>query len=147
MNEVAMLRAQLATERAHLLEVASACAAAAAVCAAHHDYLTRTLRAFALRDERLAQLARARAPLAQALAQGGSSHEALARLPPAAADARAWQAFAHYLLGAWSVRRERLETLLAQESGAADWRTVAGLDAEAILEERTRFARARAVSC
>jgi hypothetical protein len=52
----------------------------------------------------------------------------------------AWREFAEYFNGTWSSRREALETLLTPNSRAADWRTLGGIDADSILEERRRYA-------
>jgi hypothetical protein len=150
-NEIELIRAQLATERAHLRELAAACEQPGDALA-RHDYLRQVLGWFAARDERLARLLQvaggvgqdARAALAGALASPGSSHEALQRLPAAGAgSAQQWREFAQFVRDAWDSRRQRLEALLAQESATTTWRTVAGIDADSVLEERARYMRAR----
>jgi hypothetical protein len=173
-NEIQIIRDQLAAERLHASAVANACAAAlghptnpegangaqrAEFRQACVDYLVCVLAWFEERDQRLADLARLRLPPAQpsrraleeALARPGRSREALAKLEAAcaaaiagAADGRVqprWQAFAQYFNGIWCARREALDALLASMSRAADWRAVAGIDADSILEERRRYAR------
>jgi hypothetical protein len=155
MNEIALIRTQLALERAHLRDIATA-SAAPGDSPARREYLQRVLGWFAARDERLEELLRApdgfaeaaRPALAQALAARGGSREALRRLPDAdtAGIADAWRAFAQFMAGEWDSRRERLEALLAHESRAATWRTMAGIDADTVLEERACYARAR-TSC
>jgi len=151
-NEIQVIRTQLATERAHLCEIAAACEEPGDRIA-RHDYLRHVLGWFAAREERLEQLLRvpdrlgaeARAALAGALAEAGSSSEALRRLPAASGgSAQEWRQFARFMADAWDSRRRRLDALLAQESAAATWRTVAGIDADTMLEERARYGRARA---
>jgi hypothetical protein len=168
-NEIQLIRAQLIAERNHASAVAAACAAAGSrreglrgefgrACV---DYLVLILAWFEERDQRAADLARALRPgakvagaaLEEALAQPGRSREALQRLERAvaavgegaAADAsRSWQEFARYFNGAWSARRDAIDARLAEGLRAADWRAVAGVDADSILEERQHFARVRA---
>jgi len=151
-NETQLIRAQLATERAHVREIAAACDQPGDALA-RHDYLRSVLGWFAARDERLEQLLRvpdrlgadARAALASALSDSGDSREALRRLPaPADGSAREWRQFAQFMTEAWDRRRQRLDALLAQQSAAATWRAIAGIDADSVLEERARYARARA---
>jgi len=161
MNEVQLIRDQLAAERSHASAVASACPAAhgefAQACV---EYLVRVLAWFEERDQRAGDLARGRRgeglsgrALEEALARPGTSREALEKLERAiAAGARAgashpsplWQEFTRYFEGAWSARRDAIDARLAQELGPSQWRTVAGIDADSILEERRRFARVRA---
>jgi hypothetical protein len=156
-NEIALIRAQLALERLHLRDIAAA-SEAPGDAQARREYLQRVLGWFAARDERLEELLRApgglgegaRADLAPALAQAlaapGSSREALQNLPDtnAAGAAAAWRPFAQLMAGAWERRRDRIDTLLAQEPRAATWRAIAGIDADTVLEERAGYARARA---
>jgi hypothetical protein len=105
MNEIELLRTQLATERAHLSAVANACAGAlggasgplaggsplAQFLQASADYLVCVLAWFEERDQRLTDLARAlpeapeRRALAEALALPGRSREALGKLEAACA--------------------------------------------------------------
>lgn len=105
MNEIQLLRTQLATERAHLSAVANACASALGGAAgpvadgsplaqfleASVDYLVCVLAWFEERDQRLTDLARAlpeapgRRALEEALARPGRSREALGRLEAACA--------------------------------------------------------------
>jgi hypothetical protein len=162
MNEIQLIRGQLAAERRHASAVASACAAAAdgEFAQACVEYLVRVLAWFEERDQRAIDLARRRRgeglagrALEDALARPGTSREALEKLERAmAAGARAaasdpsplWQEFTRYFEGAWSARREAIDARLAEELGSAQWRTVAGIDADSILEERRSFARVRA---
>jgi len=155
-NEVQLIRNQLALERAHASAVANACATAlqadggtaagsdslAPFRRACVDYLACVLAWFEERDQRLADLLQARFG-------AGRSREALARLEAACADHPAsnvrdrqqrWREFAEYFNGVWSTRRDALDALLAANSRPTDWRTLGGIDADSILEERRRYA-------
>jgi hypothetical protein len=168
MNEVQLIRNQLALERAHAAAVANACATAEPTSdspgpfrAACVDYLACVLTWFEERDQRLMDLIQARVgstdpvrrSLEEVLARRGRSREALAKLESAcarsaAADLRGrqqgWREFAEYFNGAWNTRREALDALLSSNSRASDWRSFAGIDADSILEERRRYAQVRA---
>ena len=127
------------------------------------DYLVCVLAWFEERDQRLsdftharvAPAAAARRTLEEALGRPGRSREALEKLEKAVAGAggataargtqRSWQEFAQYFNGVWSVRRDAIDALLAVAFRATDWRAVAGIDADSILEERQRYARVCAV--
>ena len=105
MNEIQLLRSQLATERAHLSAVANACASALGSAAGplvggsplaqflqvSVDYLVCVLAWFEERDQRLTDLARTlpeapgRRALEEALARPGRSREALGKLEAACA--------------------------------------------------------------
>ena len=171
MNEVELIRNQLALERAHVGAVANACAsvmqgddgAAASgeslgqfrrACV---EYLACVLAWFEERDQRLTDLLHTGSPstdptrreLEAVLARRGRSREALAKLEAACAGTTAsgsagrqgWREFAEYFNGVWSTRRDALDTLLATNSRATDWRTFGGIDADSILEERRRHAQ------
>lgn len=162
MNEIQLIRGQLAAERRHASAVASACAASAhgEFAQACVEYLVRVLAWFEERDQRAADLARSRhgeglagRAIEAALARPGTSREALEKLESAtAAGAQAaasdpsplWHEFVRYFDGAWSARRDALDALLVEELGSVEWRAVAGIDADSILEERRSFARVRA---
>ncbi len=122
------------------------------------DYLVCVLAWFEERDRRLAALVNQYGPehptrdaLDAALARRGRSREALEKLeaafaaaPEAAAASGArspWTEFAQFFDGLWSTRRDALDALLAANSRASDWRLIGGIDADAILEERSRYAR------
>jgi hypothetical protein len=174
MNEIQLIRNQLAAERQHASAVANACASALERAATSEltggsllaefqqacvDYLVCVLAWFEERDQRLSDFAHARPgpedparrTLEEVLARPGRSREALARLERAVAGATAgprgrdlhesWQEFAQYFNGTWSARREAVDGLLAPNPRAADWRAVAGIDADSMLEERQRYAR------
>lgn len=162
MNEIELLRAQLATERRHVREVASSCAAAGrsgtlasagaastAWSQACAEYLGCVLDWFDERDARLAALY-ARLPAGDAdrkavaaLGAGGRGREALERL--AADDAhRGWQELARFINGTWDTRRAAVEALLATNPRVADWREFGRIDADSIGRERALYARCRA---
>ncbi len=171
MNEVQLIRTQLALERAHASAVANACATVPQAelgagpgndshglfrrsCV---DYLACVLAWFEERDQRLTDLIEARfsasdparRALEEALARRGHSRDALAKLEAACAGTVApgmagrqqgWREFAEYFNAMWSTRRDALEALLASNNRAGDWRTLGGIDADSILEERRRYA-------
>jgi len=176
MNEIQLLRTQLATERQHASAVANACVSALADGAspvagdsplgqflrASVDYLVCVLAWFEERDQRLTELVRAwpevpaRRALEEALARPGRSREVLERLEAACARTAAgappagvagdgargrWQEFAQYFNSVWSARRDAVDAVLAASPRPADWRTVSGIDADSILEERRRYAQ------
>jgi hypothetical protein len=165
MNEIQLIRNQLALERAHASAVANACATLlqpeTSESEAHFrracvEYLACVLAWFEERDQRLADLIKARFGAAdparrafeEVLARRGRSRDALAKLEVACAGsagsgataAQAWRDFGEFFNGTWSARRDALDTLLASNTRAGDWRAVAGIDADSILEERRRYA-------
>jgi hypothetical protein len=162
MNEIQLIRGQLTSERAHASAVAGACAVAARgeFADACVEYLVRVLAWFEERDQRAGDLARSRpgkpaagGALEEALARPGRSREALEKLEKAVAGGSQaaasdpsplWQEFARYFDGVWSARRDAIDARLTEELRPTEWRTVAGIDADSILEERRRFARVRA---
>jgi hypothetical protein len=160
-NEIELLRTQLATERRHVREVASSCAAASpgappasagTASAAWHlpctEYLGCVLDWFDERDARLAELY-ARLPAGDAdrkavaaLGAGGRGREALERL--AADDAhRGWQELAQFINGPWETQRAAVEALLARNPRVADWREFGRIDADSIGLERALYTRCR----
>jgi hypothetical protein len=170
MNEVELIRNQLALERAHVGAVANACArvmqgdaesAATGESLAQFrqvcvDYLVCVLASFEERDQRLTELFQARTnateparrTLEEALARPGRSREALARLEAACASRasattgqQGWREFAEYFNGVWSTRRDALDALLSADSRVTDWRTFGGIDADSILGERRLYAQ------
>jgi hypothetical protein len=170
-NEIQLIRNQLALERTHAGAVANACATAlqadggtgagsdslAQFRGACVDYLACVLAWFEERDQRLTDLLQARfgardparQALEEVLVRPGRSREALARLEIACADVPAsssgdrqqgWREFAEYFNGVWSTRRDALDAVLFANERPADWRTLGGIDADSILEERRRYA-------
>ncbi len=125
------------------------------------DYLVCVLAWFEERDQRLTDLwpARlapgdaARRALEDVLAGPGRSREALEKLAAALACTSAassrnnalenWREFAQFFNGVWSARRDAIDALLAANTRTTDWRVIAGIDADSILEERARYARVR----
>lgn len=164
MNEIELLRNQLATERQHVREVASACAAAHLAESAARDpvvleplreacaaYLEPVLEWFDRRDERLGELC-ARLPAGDggrsalaALEVPGRGREALARLEAARSASESWQALAQFINGPWDARRGAIEASLAPMARVADWRAFGRIDADSIWQERALYARFRAV--
>jgi hypothetical protein len=169
MNEVQLIRNQLALERAHVGAVASAAALHGDVRSetardglgqfrrACVDYLACVLAWFEERDQRLTDLMQARFSAAEparrafeeVLARRGSSRDALAKLEAACTAASApgdpgrqqgWREFAEYFNGVWSTRRDALDALLSANTRVSDWRRLGGIDADSILEERRRYA-------
>jgi hypothetical protein len=122
------------------------------------DYLACVLAWFEERDQRLTDFMETRfkttdpagRALAEVLGRRGRSRDALAKLeaacsgtaaPGAAGGQQGWREFAEYFNGLWSTRRDALDALLAANTGASDWRTLGGIDADSILEERRRYAQ------
>ena len=172
MNEIGLLRNQLAAEWTHVREVASACATAHAsartppaegaleafsqACA---RYLRRVLGCFEQRERRLGELY-ARLPAAdpgrqalERLRSIGGAGEALAKLSAATADKggaaaelrarEAWVELARFANGPRNAWCGGLEALLASNPRVKDWRTFAGIDADSVVEERSLYARVR----
>lgn len=138
-----------------------ASAALAQLRAAAADYLLCVLGWFEARDQRLLGLLSARTAAAErappalqaALAQSGSSHEAFGMLkvlnadaPPAnaAGSPVTWLTWAQGIETLWNPHRQAIDALMAQITRPADWRMIAGIDADSILDERQRFERVRA---
>lgn len=162
MNEIELLRTQLAAERKHVREVASGCAAAfgaeppvpaaasEALRRACLEYLGCVLGWFDERDARLGELC-ARLPAADAdpaavvaLGSGGRGREALERLTADGGAREDWLALAQFINGPWDQRRGAVEALLGGNPRVTDWRAFAGIDADSICRERALHARCRA---
>jgi hypothetical protein len=170
MNEVELIRAQLSLERQHAAAVSQALATAATSRAGDRgaandafrpaavDYLVWMLTRFEAREQVFHDLLRSRFPaddpsrraVETALALTGTSREALAKLetalgPSSATDQSShWTDFLRFFSGAWSARRDELDSLFAQQARVTDWRAVSGIDADSIFDERGRYARVRA---
>jgi hypothetical protein len=165
MNEVELIRNQLTGERQRAGAVVAAIAVDPAPARAFRqacvDYLASVLARFEERDQRIAELLRAGVPAAdatrraleEALAQPGRSRDTLERLAAAVAATgeqasraarESWQEFARYFESRWCARRDRIDSLFAPHARVSDWRVVAGIDADSILDERQRYARVRA---
>lgn len=168
MNEVELIRAQLSVERQHAAAVSHALAASAesrvtdrtassvdAFRQAGVDYLVWTLTRFEAREQAFRDLLQARftpedahrRAAEAAFALEGTSRDALAKLASALnarSDAALWTDYLRYFSGAWSTRRDELERVFESQAKVTDWRTVSGIDADSIFEERGRYARVRA---
>jgi len=164
MNEIELLREQLATERRRVREVASACAAAhgsapaspgdgalEALRGACAEYLGCVLDWFDRRDARLGELYARRPPVdagpgaLAALDLAGRGREALEELKTRGSARESWQALARFIRGPWDARRDAIEALLASNQRVADWRAITGVDADSVCHERALFARVVAV--
>lgn len=162
MNEIQLLRAQLATERRHVREVASACAAAhlggagapqgaalEAFGAACTEYLGCVLDWLDRRDQRLGELY-STLPAGDAVRKAletldprGRGRDALAGLEAGASAREAWAALAQFVNGAWDARCGAVEQLLVANTHVADWRLFGGIDADSVYQERALYARVR----
>jgi hypothetical protein len=198
MNEVELIRGQLALERQHAAEVARACASALEVAGssgterlasleafrqAGVEYLVWMLSRFEEREQVFHDLLRGRfaaedpnrRAVEAALALPGTSREALAKLetalcptvdsgstPAPAGDSLAgrsvapagdslagrsvarWSDFLRFFSGTWSARRDEIDRLFERQAKVTDWRTVSEIDADSIVDERSRYARVKA---
>lgn len=159
-NEIQLIRGQLHAELHRAVAVAEACAEAlAATEPSGHDaraaitafrragaaYLARVLGSFAARDQRLGERYRQlplgeseRRAVEKVLAGGGSSLEAREQL-----EQERWQELFRFVTGPWKTRRDAIDRALESRLRVADWRALAGIDADSILEERRLYAQVR----
>ena len=160
MNEVQLIRAQLSLERQHAAEVVRLLADGSKLLAveafrqAAVDYLAWILSRFEERDQLFHDLLRkrfatedpTRRAVEAALALPGSSREALTKLETAlgGANVGAWSDFLRFFSGAWSTRRDEIDRLFERQAKVTDWRTVSGIDADSIVDERARYAGVKA---
>ena len=126
-------------------------------------YLAWVLSRFEQRDQLLAELIDRRGgsaggaladtvprELGELAAGDGTSRQALTRLQSALEalepqHARAaWQAFGQFFNTLWCSRREAIERHLAHLPRIGTWRAIGAIDADSILEERTRYAQVAA---
>lgn len=161
MNELEIIRSQLAVEQSRAAQVANACAAAGATAPFREacvSYLVWVLARFEERDQSLSELLVARQSpangtvaanarhLGSLISRSGTSREALSRLEAALAAGESqaagtgWQEFARFFSSTWGPRRAALEAALAEHLSVADWRAVSAIDADSMLEERKRYA-------
>lgn len=161
MNELEIIRSQLAVEQSHAAEVANACAAPGATAPFREacvSYLVWVLARFEERDQSLSELLVARQSppngtvaanarhLGSLSSRSGTSREALSRLEAALAAGESqaagtgWQEFARFFNSTWGPRRAALDAALAEHLSVADWRAVSAIDADSMLEERKRYA-------
>jgi hypothetical protein len=173
MNEVELIRGQLGVERQHAAAVSQACASALAAAAAQGpdrltsldafrqasvEYLVWILSRFEEREQvfhdivrnRLAADDPNRGAVETAFALPGTSREALARLETALGatggndTAARWTDFLRFFSSAWSARRDEIDRLFERQAKISDWRTVSDIDADSIVDERSRYARVKA---
>jgi hypothetical protein len=151
MNEIRLLRDQLATERVHAGAVARACAAAhrnaptppagaalEALREAATAHLALVLGSFDARDGALTALGTELPPGASL------GREALETLRARAGASERWEACAALVTGAWDARRIAIESISARNSRVTDWRAFARIDADSIHRERALYERVRA---
>jgi hypothetical protein len=163
MDELAILRDQVAIERLHLAALKKACRAAlqagddaaglAETCRAATAYFLYSTRRLHAQDQAHCLLLRPRVPrtdtashallddLEQTLQRSRTALRDLEASVDPVAGTRAWLDFIDDVLGK---RRHRLEHLFREHYTIDDWRASACVDADSILEERERFAAARA---
>jgi len=169
MNEVELIRAQLALERQHAFDVARALSVAGSrngldgwqsFRQGSVDYLVWILSRFEEREQTFHDLLRTRAQaddserraVESALDLPGTSREALTKLEAALGSGSRteverigrWTDFEQFLAGVWSTRRDALDKLFAQQARVTDWRAVSGIDADSIFDERSRYTKVRA---
>jgi len=173
MNEVELIRRHLGVERQHAAAVARACTGVLAAAGSEGperlaslealrqgsvEYLVWILSRFEEREQVFHDLLRNRFPadapdrraVEAALALPGTSREALAKLETALGaigdpeTASRWTDFNRFLGGPWSVRRDEIDRLFERQAKIADWRTVSDIDADSIVDERSRYARVQA---
>jgi hypothetical protein len=135
------------------------------------EYLVWMLSRFEEREQVFHDLLRSRFPaedpnrraVEAALALSGTSREALAKLETAlgstvdsdssavpAGDSLAsrsvarWTDFLRFFSGVWSARRDEIDRLFERQAKVTDWRTVSDIDADSIVDERSRYARVKA---
>ena len=161
MDELAILRDQVATERRHLAALKKACRAAleaggnaaglAETCRVATAYLLYSTRRLHAQDQALCLLLRPRLPrtdtashallddLEETLQRSRAALQDLEAAVDPVTGTRAWLAFIDNVLGK---RRHGLEHLFREHYTIDDWRASSCVDADSILEERERFAAA-----
>jgi hypothetical protein len=160
MNEVELIRTQLATERRHATLVASACVLAleesagaletldlTCFCQTCVEYLVWVLTRFEARDRMILE-GGSGAELAGILGGREALSSLIYRLeyPSPEGPQGSWRDFAAYFSVDWSARREAADEIFGRTATLADWRSMAGIDASSILDERNRFARVQAAA-
>ncbi|MBV6415686.1 MAG: hypothetical protein CMLOHMNK_00199 [Steroidobacteraceae bacterium] len=163
MDELAILRDQVATERRHLAAVKKACRAALQAgggaqrltdtCRAAASYLAFGARRLHAQDHAHCVLLRPRVPrgdtanhallddLEQTLKQ---LQGALQSLEAAADPVAGIGAYLDFIDNVLARRRHNLEHLFRTHYTIDDWRAASLVDADSILDERERFAAVRA---
>lgn len=163
MDELALLRDQVATERRHFAAVKEACRAAlraggdrealADTCRAAIAYLAYGARRLHAQDHAHVLLLRPRIAsgdaanhrvlddLASTLERARAALLALESAPDPVAGVTTYLDFVDEVLGR---RRHSLEALFQAHYSIDDWRATSFVDADSILEERERYAAFRA---
>jgi hypothetical protein len=128
------------------------------------DYLVSVLTRFEVREQALRELLRNRdagrrfaaedadqRAMEAALALPGSCRDALKNLAFALGTsvesdsaASRWMDFHRFFTGAWSARRDEIDRLFERHAKITEWRVVSDIDADSIVDERTRYARVKA---
>jgi hypothetical protein len=134
MNEVQVIQQQLATERVHFAEVASACdgAVANATLAGASEFAHACADYFAFAVARFDARSRAAAKLAAV--RGGN---------PAATDS-AWRDFLQVFNADMQQHFARLDTRLTSNAPVTQWRALSRIDADSIFAERALYERVKA---
>lgn len=162
MEELAILRGQVGTERRHLAAVRAACRAArpsgrkldgaGPFFTAARDYLlyitdrlhSQDLAHARLLRPRVAAGSEAAALLDDLEATLGELQTARQALGDSRDPVNGVSAFLDFLEGVLGRRRHSLEPLFTEHYTIDDWRAASAVDADSILEERERFAAVRA---
>ncbi len=159
MDELAILRGQVATERRHLAAVKNACRAAlqaggdatrlADTCRAATGYFSYNVRRLHAQDQAHCLLLRPRVPRSDsanhelldavegAIQRSRTALQALEAAPDPVAGVRD---YIDFIDGVLAKRRHSIEHLFRTHYTIDDWRAASFVDADAILEERERFA-------
>ena len=124
MNEIQVIQSQLATERLHFVEVASACAAALdqGTFASQRNFAAACAEYFAFAVSRLS----------------GTPTP-----PEAGASERRWREFLHLFNERCASHFATVDELLRRNLQVTEWRARSGIDADSIMAERSRYARVK----
>lgn len=136
MNELDIIRAQLAREAVHVGETLRILARRADQGTSSRPELLEacaTYLQFALTRLDAGVCAEAQQQLLAARAGSGSD------------AARLWRRFAEFFELEWSKRQVRIEAATNLDGSIAAWRAAAPIDADSILQERERYARITAL--
>lgn len=128
MNEVQIIRQHLETERTHFAEIATACRAA---IEADRFQAADTLAAALAEYLRFA---------------AGRLPATLLRQPPpeVSAPVGRWREFLSAFEDAAARHFEDLDRLAARAPSVVEWRAISAIDADTIVDERTRYLRVKA---
>jgi hypothetical protein len=134
MNEIQIIQRQLATERLHFAEAASACAGALdnATWAEASEFAHACADYFAFAVSRFAAGSTAAAKL-----------QALRAANPVSTDAL-WRDFLRLFNADWQQHFARLDARLMRGTPVTQWRALSGIDADSIFTERALYERVQA---